>query len=139
MSLAPSDQDIVSNEPSSSALYKSSSVGIETLMNEWYKLFPKNPYARGTGLVFISALIIVMVLGGSFRYVDGYQHYPLAAREFNSDFEFAGEEFNIKSPLQLGSILFDKLELTPGKKTKKGYSTNAEVLEKILRNRYQPK
>lgn len=46
-------------------------------------------------------------------------------------YEFAGEEFNIKSPLQLGSILFDKLGLTPGKKTKKGYSTNAEVLEKI--------
>lgn len=46
-------------------------------------------------------------------------------------YEFAGEEFNIKSPIQLGSILFDKLGLTPGKKTKKGYSTNAEVLEKI--------
>ena len=46
-------------------------------------------------------------------------------------YDLAGEEFNIKSPKQLGVILFDKLGLTPGKKTKSGYSTNAEVLEKI--------
>ncbi|MCQ2544864.1 MAG: DNA polymerase I, partial [Clostridia bacterium] len=45
--------------------------------------------------------------------------------------EMAGEEFNINSPSQLGAILFEKLELQHGKKTKKGYSTNAEVLDKI--------
>lgn len=43
----------------------------------------------------------------------------------------AGEEFNINSPLQLGNILFEKLGLPAGKKTKKGYSTNAEILEKL--------
>lgn len=43
----------------------------------------------------------------------------------------AGEEFNIKSTQQLGDILFDKLELPHGKKTKKGYSTSADVLEKV--------
>ena len=43
----------------------------------------------------------------------------------------AGEEFNINSPQQLGSVLFEKLGLTAGKKTKKGYSTSAEILEKI--------
>ncbi len=41
----------------------------------------------------------------------------------------AGEPFNISSPKQLGTILFDKLGLPSGKKTKTGYSTNAEVLE----------
>ncbi len=46
-------------------------------------------------------------------------------------YELAGEEFNIKSTQQLGDILFDKLKLPHGKKTKKGYSTNAEVLEKV--------
>ena len=45
--------------------------------------------------------------------------------------EMAGEEFNINSTQQLGSILFEKLELKHGKKTKNGYSTNADVLEKI--------
>ncbi|MGI6737713.1 MAG: DNA polymerase I [Anaerovoracaceae bacterium] len=43
----------------------------------------------------------------------------------------AGEEFNIKSPQQLGHILFEKMGLPAGKKTKKGYSTSAAVLEKI--------
>ena len=45
--------------------------------------------------------------------------------------EMAGEEFNINSTQQLGDILFEKLELKHGKKTKRGYSTSAEVLEKI--------
>lgn len=44
----------------------------------------------------------------------------------------AGEEFNINSPKQLGVILFDKLMLPHGKKTKTGWSTNAEVLDKLL-------
>ena len=43
----------------------------------------------------------------------------------------AGEEFNINSTQQLGEILFDKLELPHGKKTKRGYSTSVDVLEKI--------
>ncbi len=43
----------------------------------------------------------------------------------------AGEEFNINSPKQLGIILFDKLNLPAKKKTKTGYSTNAEVLEEL--------
>ncbi|WP_346354952.1 DNA polymerase I [Azotosporobacter soli] len=42
---------------------------------------------------------------------------------------FAGEEFNVHSPKQLGQILFEKLQLPVGKKTKTGYSTDAEVLE----------
>ncbi len=47
-------------------------------------------------------------------------------------YEIAGEKFNIASPKQLGEILFDKLSLPYGKKTKTGYSTNAEVLEKLV-------
>lgn len=43
----------------------------------------------------------------------------------------AGEEFNINSPKQLGVILFEKLELPAFKKTKTGYSTAADVLEKL--------
>ena len=43
----------------------------------------------------------------------------------------AGEEFNILSPKQLGHVLFDQLQLPAGKKTKTGWSTNADVLEKL--------
>ncbi|WP_420829931.1 DNA polymerase I [Bacillus ectoiniformans] len=45
--------------------------------------------------------------------------------------ELAGEEFNINSPKQLGVILFEKLGLPPVKKTKTGFSTSADVLEKL--------
>lgn len=45
--------------------------------------------------------------------------------------EQAGEEFNINSPKQLGEVLFEKLQLPGGKKTKTGYSTAADVLEKL--------
>ncbi len=46
-------------------------------------------------------------------------------------YEGAGETFNINSPKQLGHILFEKLEMPYGKKTKTGYSTAADVLEKL--------
>ena len=46
-------------------------------------------------------------------------------------YQAAGEEFNINSPKQLGVILFEKLELPHGKKTKTGYSTSADVLDKL--------
>ena len=43
----------------------------------------------------------------------------------------AGEEFNINSPKQLGVILFEKMAIPGGKKTKTGYSTSADILEKL--------
>ncbi len=46
-------------------------------------------------------------------------------------FSYSGEKFNINSTKQLGELLFEKLGLPPVKKTKTGYSTNADVLEKL--------
>ncbi|MDD7402316.1 MAG: DNA polymerase I [Butyribacter sp.] len=46
-------------------------------------------------------------------------------------YDLAGEEFNINSPKQLGVILFEKLKLPYAKKTKTGYSTSADILEKL--------
>ena len=48
-----------------------------------------------------------------------------------SIYELVGEEFNINSPKQLGVILFEKLKLPNGKMTKTGYSTSADILEKL--------
>lgn len=47
-------------------------------------------------------------------------------------YDYAGEKFNINSPKQLGNILFEKLSLPHGKKTKSGYSTNIDVLNKLM-------
>lgn len=49
----------------------------------------------------------------------------------NEIYVLAGKEFNVNSPKQLGEILFDRLELPAVKKTKTGYSTNAEVLDEL--------
>ncbi|MEG0941299.1 MAG: DNA polymerase I, partial [Oscillospiraceae bacterium] len=46
--------------------------------------------------------------------------------------ELAGHEFNVNSPKQLGVVLFDEMKLPSGKKTKSGWSTNADVLEKLV-------
>ena len=46
-------------------------------------------------------------------------------------YDIAGERFNINSPQQLGVVLFEKMGLPAGKKTSKGYSTGAEILEKL--------
>ena len=48
-----------------------------------------------------------------------------------SIWSYAGEEFNIQSPKQLGHVLFEVLMLPAGKKTKTGWSTNADVLDKL--------
>ena len=55
--------------------------------------------------------------------IDALQH---------SIWSHAGHEFNINSPKQLGEVLFDELMLPSGKKTKTGWSTNADVLEKLI-------
>lgn len=49
-------------------------------------------------------------------------------------FEYTGEEFNINSTKELGNILFEKLNLPKGKKTKTGYSTSSDVLEKLVKH-----
>lgn len=51
-------------------------------------------------------------------------------------YDLAGHEFNINSPRQLGTVLFEEMKLPGGKKTKTGYSTAADVLEKLAA--YEP-
>jgi DNA polymerase-1 len=48
-------------------------------------------------------------------------------------FDFAGEEFNIGSPQQLGKVLFGKLQIPGGKRTKTGFATGVEVLQSLAR------
>ena len=60
-------------------------VGIETLLHEWYKLFPKNPYARGTGLAMIIAMISMMTLTSLDTFINSYRHLPEAVYQYNTD------------------------------------------------------
>ncbi len=69
--------------------------------------------------------------------IDGLNNYGEQLGRLEKEAEeriycYAGKEFNVNSPKQLGEVLFDDLMLpNPGKKTKTGYSTNVEVLEKM--------
>lgn len=63
----------------------------------------------------------------------GRQVDEAAARLQARIYDFAGEEFNIGSPQQLGKILFDKLAIPGGKKTKTGWATGVEVLQILAR------
>ncbi|HEU5480284.1 MAG TPA: DNA polymerase I, partial [Candidatus Tumulicola sp.] len=56
-----------------------------------------------------------------------------AARLQKNIYDFAGEAFNIGSPQQLGKVLFDKLQIPGGKKTKTGWATGVEVLQGLAR------
>ncbi len=68
-------------------------------------------------------------LGGLRAYGDRLEALENEYRE--RVFVHAGREFNVNSPKQLGEVLFDELKLPGMKKTKSGYSTNAEILEKL--------
>ncbi|MCD8005110.1 MAG: DNA polymerase I [Oscillospiraceae bacterium] len=61
----------------------------------------------------------------------GRQLSGRVAQDEEEIYRLAGEHFNINSPQQLGNILFEKLGLPTAKKSKRGYSTSAEVLEKL--------
>ncbi len=65
--------------------------------------------------------------------VIGEQIDAAASRLQRQIYDFAGEEFNIGSPQQLGKILFGKLEIPGGKKTKTGWATGVEVLQGLAR------
>lgn len=84
----------------------------------------------------LAAVLADMELYGFKIHPDGIRAYGdelmTLAKEYEGRiFMQAGERFNINSPKQLGEILFEKLQLKGGKKTKTGYSTSAEVLEKL--------
>ena len=68
------------------------------------------------------------------------QEFDLKLRSFEQKiYEACGREFNIKSPKQLGEILFGKLQLPGGKRTKTGYSTSQEVLDELALHHELPR
>lgn len=60
-------------------------IGIDTLIREWYKLFPQNPYARFAGLIPLIILISTLTATGIERYLYGYYYDPRTASHFSRD------------------------------------------------------
>lgn len=109
---------------------------IETLYNEFSKEIIKNNQEKLLYEIEIplSYTLFLMEKAGFEVDVDGITEFSqkLYERELFLEkqiFDIIGYEFNLNSPKQLGVALFEKLGLPCSKKTKRGYSTNAEVLE----------
>ena len=85
----------------------------------------------------LSYVLAEMELAGFKIDSDGISNYGEELKSMEEDlrqriYSYAGEEFNIGSPKQLGEVLFEKMGLPSFKKTKTGYSTDAETLQKLL-------
>lgn len=67
-------------------------MGVSMLITRWYRLFPRNPYARIAGLVPLAVLIGGMVFSGVDRYMYGYNHTPPVANQFSDDLSLVNAE-----------------------------------------------
>lgn len=66
--------------------------GLASLLTYWYRLFPRNPYARISGLVPISILVVALVFSGIDRYANGYLYDPEVAYNFSRDLSLLPNE-----------------------------------------------
>jgi hypothetical protein len=62
-------------------------MGISVLIDEWYKMFPRNPYARVAGLVPLAFIIVGLMVSGLSRYQIAYNYAPSIATKFDNDTE----------------------------------------------------
>ena len=102
--------------------------------NNQYKLFSKIEMPLAEVLASMEQVGIELDVEGLCEY--GGELDNEIAQTSAEIFRLAGEEFNINSPKQLGVILFEKLGLPHGKKTKTGWSTSADVLD-MLRGKHE--
>ncbi len=78
-------------------------MGISQLLTRWYRLFPRNPYARLAGLVPLAVLISGMVVSGVDRYMYGYLYSPQTAVNFSDDLRIINDQLGVKdrAPVRL--------------------------------------
>jgi hypothetical protein len=72
-------------------------MGITVLLTRWYKLFPRNPYARFAGLIPLVILVGGMVFSGVDRYMYGYLYDPQTANNFSKDLRLANNQMDNKN------------------------------------------
>lgn len=60
-------------------------LGVATLITDWYKLFPRNPYARVAGLIPLSVLVVGIAYSGAARYMNNYTYNPTVLSHYSND------------------------------------------------------
>lgn len=71
--------------------------GVQTLLHQWYRLFPKNPYARIVGLLPLTILVGGLLLSGIERYMYGYHYDPGTVTSFSRDLRILNQELSKRS------------------------------------------
>lgn len=66
--------------------------GLRELIGYWYRLFPRNPYARVAGLISLGVLVLTLVTSGLSRYIEGYYYSPQTASTFSHDLALLPED-----------------------------------------------
>lgn len=69
-------------------------LGIATLIADWYKLFPRNPYARVIGLVPLTIIVVGIVVSGVMRYMNNYQYNSTVLKHYSKDLVLLKNELN---------------------------------------------
>ncbi len=80
-------------------------LGLATLITDWYKLFPRNPYARVAGLIPLSILVLGIVYSGVTRYMNAYLYAPDVLKHYTNDLRLVEREVTrvrlLKQPVVL--------------------------------------
>lgn len=76
-------------------------MGIATLISKWYKLFPRNPYARVAGLAPIAIVVAGLVFTGSMSYMNNYTYNPNILSHYSSDLKLLQQKLDAASPATL--------------------------------------
>lgn len=80
-------------------------MGIVTMITRWYKMFPRNPYARIAGLIPLSVLVIGVVLSGVIRYANNYQYNPEVLSWYSTDLRLLRHELAANKSTQDNTIV----------------------------------
>jgi hypothetical protein len=86
-------------------------MGVNTLVSQWYRLFPRNPYARFAGLIPLIVLMGGLVLSGMSRYTYGYLYDPQTANSFTKDLRIANRLFNANVSGKSAQFIVSKNEV----------------------------
>ena len=80
-------------------------LGLATLITDWYKLFPRNPYARVAGLIPLSILVLGVVYSGVTRYMNAYLYSPDVLRHYTNDLRLIDREVQQSKALKRPVVL----------------------------------
>ena len=85
-------------------------LGIATLIANWYKLFPRNPYARVVGLVPLGIVVVGIAISGVMRYMNNYQYNPAVLRHYSKDLTLLKNELQTLKHGSKATLIVDDKE-----------------------------